>query len=277
MKNLFLIIPVCLFCLNSNAQTIKELDTIFANEQKNVALFFPNPIRQGITGNENFEFNYNREKEQYFGLLQAKKGNSSNLLIINANGSVFSYIVSYKKELDKLNYFIADSTSIGFEKPLIVVKKDSIDSLTIETNKVNYYQRFCSYILGQKPNLSKIRKRKNRISLGLEKIIFDKEELYFVIDVDNKSSLDYDINFVEISVQTRKQGKKKSIQRIAQIPNYTYNVPTKVSRNGMNRMVFVLPKFSLADDKMVIIELNEKSGERNLIMKISNRYINNPN
>ena len=50
------------------------LDTIYANDTKNVALFFPEPIRQGITGSENFVFTYNRENEQYFGLLQAKPG-----------------------------------------------------------------------------------------------------------------------------------------------------------------------------------------------------------
>lgn len=48
------------------------LDTIYANDTKNVALFFPEPIRQGVTGADNFVFTYNREKEQYFGLLQAK-------------------------------------------------------------------------------------------------------------------------------------------------------------------------------------------------------------
>lgn len=60
------------------SQTSKALDTIYANDTKNVALFFPEPIRQGITGSENFVFTYNREKEQYFGLLQAKPGKESN-------------------------------------------------------------------------------------------------------------------------------------------------------------------------------------------------------
>ena len=91
------------------AQERKILDTIFANDQKNVALFFPAPIRQGITGSDNFVFTYNREVEQYFGLLQAKPGKESNLLVVSTNGSVFSYIVKYNDKLDQLNYFIQNS------------------------------------------------------------------------------------------------------------------------------------------------------------------------
>ena len=85
-----------------SAQTTEQqspLDTIYANDEKNVALFFPDPIRQGITGSDNFVFTYNREKQQYFGLLQAKPGKESNLLVINQNGSIFSYIVRYKEQL----------------------------------------------------------------------------------------------------------------------------------------------------------------------------------
>jgi len=33
-----------------STQAQEVLDTIYANDQKNVVLFFPNPIRQGITG-----------------------------------------------------------------------------------------------------------------------------------------------------------------------------------------------------------------------------------
>ena len=57
--------------MNSSPLSSPILDTIFANESKIVALFFPAPIRQGITGAENFVFTYNREQEQHFGLLQA--------------------------------------------------------------------------------------------------------------------------------------------------------------------------------------------------------------
>src|SRR5690606_39688571 len=114
MKRLIYILKITLLSVSGlTAQEIrfpeKTLDTIYANDKKNVALFFPEPIRQGITGLVNFVFTYNRDKEQHLGLLQATPGNDSNLLVISANGSVFSYIVSYSEILDILNYFISCS------------------------------------------------------------------------------------------------------------------------------------------------------------------------
>ena len=120
MKKYIIISALIIVSAFAKAQTATNtLDTIYANDTKNVALFFPEPIRQGITGSDNFVFTYNREKEQYFGLLQAKPGKESNLLVVNRNGSIFSYIVRYKKQLSKLNYFIPLSSSIGNEKPIV--------------------------------------------------------------------------------------------------------------------------------------------------------------
>ena len=258
-------------------QKSKVLDTIYANETKNVALFFPEPIRQGLTGSENFVFTYNREKEQYFELLQAKPGKESNLLIINKYGSIFSYIVRYKEQLSKLNYFIPKYSSIGNEKPLVA---DSIEAITYEEsidNKTYYYQKFSSHLLERQQHFGRIKKRNEGIVLSVENIVFDKEELYFVIQIENKSTLDYDLNFLNLSIETRQKGKRKSLQRLYQEPQFRYNLPSRIIENETVRLVYVLPKFSLSKDRRAILELNEKDGERNIELKISHRYINNPN
>jgi len=261
----------------ANAQERQVLDTIYANDTKNVALFFPEPIRQGITGSDNFVFTYNRENEQYFGLLQAKPGKESNLLVVNRNGLIFSYIVRYKEQLSKLNYFIPLSNSIGNEKPIIT------DSIQVETseksidNRTYYYQKFCSYLLNRNQRIGRIKKRNEGIVLSVENIVFDKEELYFVIQIENNSTLDYDLNFLNLSIETRQKGKKKSLQSLYQEPIYKHNLPSKIAEGKMIRFVYVLPKFSLSNDRRAILELNEKVGERNVELKISHRYINNPN
>ena len=281
MKKYILISTLIIFAFappHCSAQTTNQLlDTIYANDTKNVALFFPEPIRQGVTGADNFVFTYNREKEQYFGLLQAKPGKESNLLVVNRNGSVFSYIVKYRKKLNRLNYFIPTSKSIGNEKPILadstifVKREDTID------NRTYYYQKFCSYLLNRKQRIGRIKKRNESIVLSVENIVFDKDELYFVIEIENNSTLDYDLNFLNFSIETRQKGKRKSLQRLYKEPIYKDNLPSKIKENEMARFVYVLPKFSLSDDRRAILELNEKDGERNIEMKLSHRYINNPN
>ena len=277
MKNSVIIIAVICISTFAKAQTTKVLDTIYANDTKNVALFFPEPIRQGITGSDNFVFTYNREKEQYFGLLQAKPGKESNLLIVNRDGSIFSYIVRYKAQLSKFNYFIPKSSSIGNERPIL---NDSISVVTAESNVDNrdyYYQKFSSYLLERKQRVGRIKKRTEGIVLSVENIVFDTEELYFVIQIKNNSTLDYDLNFLKLSVETRQKGKKKSLQRLYQEPIFKHNMPSKITENETVRFVYVLPKFSLSNDRRAIFELHEKDGERNIELKISHSYINNPN
>ena len=276
MRSYILIAMALFVSALAKAQQTEVLDTIYANNQKNVALFFPNPIRQGITGSENFVFTYNREKEQYFGLLQAQPGKESNLLIINNNGSIFSYIVSYKEELSKLNYFIPLTTAIGNEKPI----EDLLTTTKAEEsrfNKSHYYERFCSYLVERKQRIGRLIKRNDGIVLSVENIVFDKEELYFVIQIENRSSLDYDVNFLNLSIDTRKKGKKKSLQSLYQEPHFKYKLPTKINEKKTVRLVYVIPKFSISNERSVILELNENNGERNVRLKISNDYINNPN
>jgi hypothetical protein len=268
------IIAVLIFCANHiiGQQT---LDTIYANDTKNVALFFPKPIRQGITGSDNFVFTYNREKEQYFGLLQAKPGVESNLLVLNGDGSIYSYILRYKKQLSKLNYFIPLSNSIGNEKTKIdlpILPKEEQ-----QLNNANYYFRACRYLLNNKQPIRTLQKRNDGVVLSVKNIVFDKEELYFVIQIENNSTLDYDFNFLKLSVETRQKGKKKSLQRLYQEPIYTYNLPSKIAEGKMIQFVYVLPKFSLSNYRRAVLEINEKDGERNIELKISHRYINNPN
>ena len=273
---------------NLAAQEIKAqnavLDTIYANDHKNVALFFPEPIRQGITGSEDFVFTYNREKYQHLGLLQANPGKESNLLIISTNGSIFSYILKYSERLDKLNYFISDSGKIGNENPEFKEEHEEDVALISATkaeevlaDKEPYYQNFSSYILKRKRNIGKILARKENVLLIVENIVFHNGELYFVIKIDNRTSIDYDLSLLDISVETRKKGKKKSMQKLVKKPVYKFRVPEKVAKGEISRFVYVLPKFSIAEEKVVVIDLKEQNGERDIKLKIKKEFINNPN
>ena len=277
MRRYILIHVFILAFVKVEAQNSIILDTIYANDHKNVALFFPEPIRQGTTGSENFVFTYNREKEQYFGLLQAKPGKASNLLVINRNGSVFSYIVKYKERLSNLNYFIPETASIGNEKHTITNQKLLEKPNHRFDDGSDYYRRFCSYLITRKQKVGRLKKEYEGVSLRIENIVFDKEELYFVIQIKNKSTLDYDLNFLNFSVQMRQKGKKKSLQNLYLEPLFKYNLPSKIRENETKKFVFVLPKFSISDDRRVLLELNEKNGERNIKLKVSHTYINNPN
>lgn len=261
-----------------------DLDTIYANDRMNVALIFPEPIRQGITGSKDFVFTYNREKEQHLGLLQAIPGEVSNLLVISITGSIFSYIVKYSEELEKLNYFIAETGKIGNEIPELSEKLIEDQALFSDAkaekelaDKETYYQDFSSHLLRSKQTISKLRKRKDGVELKVQNIVFHNSELYFLLEINNNSPIDYEPAFLNVSVETRKQGRKKSIQKLPVSPVYKHLMPEIIPQRKTSRFVYVLPKFSISEDKIVVIDLKEQRGERDIKLKIKKRFINNPN
>lgn len=353
------------FCYNlCAAQVEKKLlsGVINCNESQNVHLIFPDNIKQATTGSKYYKFSYNKNQPDKLGLL---KGNPnapgpSSLFIVTSDGMMYSFTISYDKQLSKPNYFVNDKMAIGNlndknsnsstngfsgdkgkgkpviynlnrmskqkslqkNKPKVNVPSESKPSATdlnlnnftynkaksnkptvIKTlntssdkssdkgnqennydelykwHKEEYMRKKSSFeIIGKsfyKGNSTSVVNKK--IQLYLMNIIYDRNELYFVFELKNNSGIDYDINFINFAVDLRKRSKKSSAQQITKEPLYSYTVPTKVPRKDKNRMVYVFDKFSLANTKMLCVEVNENKGERNLFLNIDSNTINNPN
>jgi len=284
MKTLNTYISVCIFALFSLSGHSKSLfdrppivlDTLYANETKNVALFFPSPIRQGIVGSDFFVFSFNRDIPQYFGLLQAQPGKESNLLVITTDGSIYSYIIKYKAKLTRVNYFVEPQNSIGKEDR----KKDTLAPIAVKpiaAISLSHMKALSAQLLKHKQGIGHLTKRNYGIKLTTKNIVFDKEHLYFVFEIENKSGLDYDVDFLEVAVQSRAKGKRKSSQRIVKQPLYKHQFPKKVKKGERVRFVYVLSKYSLSNNNRVVVQLHEAQGERDLKLKIAHRFINNPN
>ncbi len=280
MKTIFTLF-ISIFCITLNAQNLKTLDTIYANNSKTVSLFFPKPIRQGIVGKSNFVFSYNKDKEQFFGLLQGAPGVESNLLAITNDGQVYSYILKYADKLSKLNYFIAKKESIGNENPIsktvefqgeVIPKTES----GVEDKLGQYKKNSTSLIKHSKRNLN-CSKRGNKMKVSVKDIIYDNNALYFLLEIRNNSTIDYDINFLRFFTTNDESIRKKSSQTLLIKPIFKYQVPKRIKGNSKSEFVVVFPKFTIDNHKKIMVELNELFGERNLRLKISGRLINNIN
>jgi hypothetical protein len=65
-------------------------------------------------------------------------------------------------------------------------------------------------------------------------------------------------------------------QKLVLEPVFKYNLPGIIPEGKTARFVVVLPKFSIAGDKVVVIDLKELNGERDLKLRIRKRVVNNP-
>lgn len=260
----YITLLILIFSMSIQAQ--KSLDTIFANDQKNVALFFPNPIRQGITGSSHFVFTYNREKEQYFGLLQAKPGAESNLLTVTSNGKVYSYILKYSEKLPELNYFIDENESIGSEQPETIKQKTEVAPLNEYANRITHFQKMSEYLLNSRFERLAT-KRKKGIKVQLQKMVYDASEVYLVIEAKNKSGIDFEIDYLNVYRTNGNKKRKASYQRLQQEVIYKHTMPQSITTGESQFFVYVIPKFVLGDNEKLMLELKELKGSRKVILE----------
>lgn len=262
MKAIFVLITVI---LSSSIHAQPRLDTLYANNKKNVALFFPEAIRQGITGASHFVFTYNRETKQYFGLLQAQPGEESNLLVVTDDGQVYSYILKYAEELPKINYFISKAESIGLEVPFSLEPKPRQKRLDSIEKSLEYFQSFSKYLLKTNPKRL-ASKQKNGIKIQLQKMVYHKSQTYLVMEVSNTSGVGFEVDFLKIYRISENKKRKASYQRLEMKPVFSYNPPVKIWNGQSLRFVYVLPKYVLSDKEKLLVELQELNGGRKVIL-----------
>ena len=167
-----------------------NLDTIYANEDMQVALFFPAPIAQAITGNPRMSFTYNKEYPQRLGLLKATPGKPSNLLVIDQKQQVYAFVLKYQKELPTLYYSFSKQAAIfnlkGEENIMINGEKN-----VTKLDHSSYTQAFANYLL--KRNLPVLKKkREQKIKLTLFDVQFYKEQAYLLMELSNHSKVTRD-------------------------------------------------------------------------------------
>jgi hypothetical protein len=252
-------------------QETKKLDTIYANEKMNIALFFPANIRQGIVGSENFVFSYNRKRAQPLGLLKAAKGDQSNLLVVTTDGRVYSYIIKYSASLTEMNRFVSLSASIGHEhqrEPLVVrdtIKSDS--SLVVKKEyQTAFLEQWCATLLEQ-PERKNIIKRKKSMSLAIKNLVHYEDLVFVQFEIKNGSGIDFDIDYLKVAMVIGNAKRKASYQSVPLVPQYIYKMPKKIRHAETSRFVYVIPKFTLADNEKIELRLKELKGNRELLVR----------
>ncbi len=202
-------------------------------------------------------------------------------MAITNDGRVYSYILKYAEKLQKLNYFIPEKEAIGNEKlSSNVLKTGEKTSLTIDTlisDQFKIYEQTCSKLLVNSKKKIIRSKRKHQIKLTVNNIIYRDNSLYFLMEIKNKSNIDYDVNFLYFFISNSNGFKKKSSQTISKEPVVTYLLPSKIKGSAKSQFMMVFSKFTIDNHKKMIIKLNELFGARNIQIKIPKQLINNAN
>jgi conjugative transposon TraN protein len=104
----------------------------------------------------------------------------------------------------------------------------------------------------------------------LKGIYSHNDLLFFHFQLKNSSTVSFNIDYVVFKIVDKKVAKRTAIQEQVITPLRSYNQMINVAGKKEERTVFTLSKFTLPDDKQLIIELVEKDGGRNQTLTVEN-------
>ncbi|MHA7831292.1 MAG: DUF4138 domain-containing protein [Flagellimonas sp.] len=254
----------------STAATYGQSDTLYVNDTHVLSLIFPKPISRAVTGHANYTLGYNQETPERIGLLQGNQGDDSNLLVVTEDGLAYSCYLVYRKQLEESHRFVAIDEAIGNVLPEKrrdkMARKEKRGSLRDRMSDSLQYRKASQYFLERNTTVLKA-KRKDGMVLRLRDVAYFGKETYIVLEIENKSNIDFEVDFVQLFKVHGNPQKKSSYQKLSLEPLYSYKKPSIVKVGHVERFVFVQPKFALSGKERLWVELQEKRGSRKLVLK----------
>lgn len=140
-----------------------------------------------------------------------------------------------------------------------------------ETNKTDYYQVFCENNYSQKPQLKNPIFDGAFVTLQLNTIAADKNELYFILEINNTLGTEFNTSGVNFYVRTRQIDKP-----LVMTPLYVFNSPNGwIAPGEKTNMVYVFKNFKLGSNQKVFIVMDEAGGKKKKVMlKVDSETIN---
>jgi conjugative transposon TraN protein len=194
----------------------------------------------------------------------------SNLSVITEDGSYYTFNVKYADEPVKLSIEMADflhgwnvENKPGNELPVY---------LSDLGNESPYLVRLIMETV-HKNNRTKIKHIGSKnfgVQYLLKGIYSHNELLFFHFQLKNTSTVSFDVDYLTFKIVDKKVAKRTAIQEQIIMPLRSYNQVTGVAGGKEERTVFALPKFTIPNDKQLVIELMEKDGGRNQTLTVEN-------
>ena len=99
--------------------------------------------------------------------------------------------------------------------------------------------------------------------------------LYVHTQTKNSSNVPFDTDFIKFKIVDKKVPKRTAIQETVLDAVRSYNEVIEIAGKSTVRTVYALPKFTIPDDKLLVVELYEKNGGRHQTIRVENADIVN--
>ena len=192
-----------------------------------------------------------------------------------ADGSFFSYNAKYAREPEMLNIEMKDFL-------------ENEDTSDFSHTRMNIYFRelgnesplLVKLIMQSiyKNNDRKVRhlgSKRFGIQFLIKGIYTYNGMLYVHTQTKNSSNVPFDTDFIKFKIVDKKVPKRTAIQETVLDAVRSYNEVIEIAGKSTVRTVYALPKFTIPDDKLLLVELYEKNGGRHQVIRVENSDIVN--
>ena len=239
---------------------------------KTVHIIFPAEIRYVDLGSPDLIAGKADGAENVIRLKAAVRDfpSETNMSVITKDGSFYTFNVKYAAEPLLLNVemcdFIHDGEAVNRPNNAqeIYLKELGCESPML-------VRLVMKSILGRnKREVKHIGCTRFGIQFLLKGIHTHNGLLYFHTEIKNRSNVPFDVDYITWKVVDKKVAKRTAVQERIILPLRAQNYVTLVPGKKSERTVFAMEKFTIPDDKCLIVELNEKNGGRHQSFVIEN-------
>lgn len=118
-----------------------------------------------------------------------------------------------------------------------------------------------------------IHTRKYGVEVEVRGIYVHNDVIYLHVQIANNSNISFEVDYCRFVVADRKAAKRTAQQQRTIEPLRVCNDPSIVRGHQRQRIVFALPKLTLEEDKMLLLEIAEKDGARHQCLEISSKEL----
>ena len=239
---------------------------------KTCHVIFPAAIAYVDLGSANIIAGKADGAENVIRVKAAKRGfkGETNMSVITEDGAYYSFNVKYAREPRILNVEMTDFIHDG-------------EAVNRPNNSMNIYLKELgseSPVLVRLVMKSIWKENKRRVkhigskSFGiqflLKGIYTHNGLLYFHSEIKNSSNVPFDVDYIIWKIVDKKVAKRTAIQEQVIQPLRSQNLVMNVGGNTSERTVWTMDKFTMPDDKCLVVELAEKNGGRHQTFVIEN-------
>ena len=243
--------------------------------EKTVHILFPAPIKYVDLGNTNLVAGKADGVENVLRVKAAIRNftEETNMSVITEDGDFFSFNVKYVDEPRLLNIEMCDFIHDG---EAVNRPNNAMDIFLTELGSES--PRMVRLILksiyrDDKRRIRHIGCKRFGVQFLLKGLYAHGDLLYFHTEVRNDTNVPFDVDFVNFKVADKKIVKRTAMQERVIYPLRAYNYVTRMEGKDGACTVFALPKFTLPDDKKLVVELAEKQGGRHQVFEITNEEL----